>query len=402
MCVSPIKIKNLNYGASIEYQRKFPWKDYSSPVIEVPCGHCDECIHARQDAIVQRVQLESIKNHLFMCTLTYQEAFIPFLMINGKKFRYADVHDVQCMIKMLKKYNAFGIPFRYLAVSEFGTEKGRPHFHVLFLFDKKFFPNEKDDYIAACDSFASRSQHYFTCLRFWRRNVGSRRKPIWQPLTKYREKWIDGVLNRNYDFHYINPFITQNGVSDCGAYVLKYMFKPSDQVAKKQHALRLNLSQQDYEEVWNLVKPRCFKSIGFGLNAEVQLKQGKYIIDEDIKKKILNDIAISRSTLDFPALFHIDTGEAKPLAEYYRHFSSYKPPCDDDLPTSPSEEVTPLAKLRLPLFTYEDKLHFYRKAPKFKEKKNQTQLEFHSNRYERLQDRADNTGFDDRFNVVAQ
>lgn len=404
MCVSPIKIPNKNFGTPKRVADKFPWKEFQSPYIEVPCGHCDECIRAKQDAIVQRVQMESLKNHIFMCTLTYQEAFIPFIMVNGKKTKYADVHDVQCMIKMLKKYNVFGIPFRYMGVSEYGSKYGRPHFHLIFLFDKKYFPNEKDQYVTACEAFASKSQHYFDCLCFWRRNIGSRRRPIWQPLTKYRERWIDGVLNKNYDFHYINPFLTKNGVSDCGAYVVKYMFKPSDQVTKKQTALRLNLSPEDYEEVWNIIKPRCFKSIGFGLNADVQLKKGKFIIDEDIKKKILRDIAVSRQNLDFPAIFHIDSGKPKMLAEYYRSFAYYDFFDEgEDLPAA-ADELTPPSKRKYPLFSYDDRYYFYLKSKLYNKQnpiKNQTQLENSSESFKRHQDRADKLGRDRNFNVVS-
>ena len=174
MCVSPISIPNKNHYLRREDRerliKKFPYKDYTSLYIKVPCGHCQECIRQKQDALVQRVMLESLKNHLFMCTLTYQNKFLPFINVNGKKIRYADPRDVQLMIKMLKKDNAFGIPFRYMAVSEFGEERHRPHFHVLFLFPKSYFPDEKESYISACESFSSKYNHYFTCLNYWRRN----------------------------------------------------------------------------------------------------------------------------------------------------------------------------------------------------------------------------------------
>ena len=45
----------------------------------------------------------------------------------GYSIRFADVTDVQKMFKRLRKKNAFGRPFRYLAVSELGSKKGRPH-----------------------------------------------------------------------------------------------------------------------------------------------------------------------------------------------------------------------------------------------------------------------------------
>ena len=289
MCDSPIVIKNLNCFKesrfSMELSKQMPWKDFTSPYINVPCGHCKSCIRQKQDGIVQRVQLESQKNHLFMLTLTYAPEALPILNVNGKKIRFADTSDLRNMIKMLRKDNAFGIPFRFLAVSELGSLRGRPHFHVLLLFPKEFFPAEKEAYIAACDSFASKSQHYFTALKYWRRNLGSRRSPKWLPLTRYKEVWHNGILRKNYDFHYINPFLTKNGVEDCGMYVLKYMFKPSNRAVKLKAALALNLDYDEYRSVWEKVRPRYFASIGFGYNAKVQLKSRKFEKDEDIIKQ---------------------------------------------------------------------------------------------------------------------
>lgn len=321
MCDSPIHIKNLNRikdrKIADRLKARFPWKDYTSAYIDVPCGHCRSCIRAKQDALVQRVQFESTKNHLFMATLTYSPKMLPHYMINGYNICYADVTDVQKCIKMLRKDNAFGIPFRTLCVSELGSKRGRPHFHILFLFPKSYFPDDKEAYIAECDSFASKSRHYFTLLNYWRRNYGSRRIPDWHNLTDYKEKWINGKLNKNYDFHYINPFLTTNGVEDCGMYVLKYMFKPSDRAVKLQQALRLNLSEADFDKVWRIVKPRTFKCIGFGYNAEVQLRQKVFNRDPDIINKLKEDVRISRDNLNYPSHFHPFTGKQQLIAPYY-------------------------------------------------------------------------------------
>lgn len=326
MCDSPIRIPNPNFFpktdrkkvdvAHLKYLR--PWVDFSSRTIEVPCGHCKSCIRQKQDSLVQRVQFESRKNHLFMCTLTYAPEVLPSLVVGDHEIRYADVSDVRNMVKMLRKENAFGIPFRLLYVSEFGSERGRPHFHLLFLFSKDHFPLDKDDYIAACDSFASESQHYFTVLRYWRRNIGSRRVPEWIPLTRYKEKWFRGVLRKNYDFHYINPFLTSNGVEDCGMYVLKYMFKPSDRAVRLQQALRLNLDEKEYERVWSIVRPRYCASVGFGYNVKnVQLNKGTYEKDPEIVSELRACVDLSRRELDYPSYFHPFNGRQQLISPYY-------------------------------------------------------------------------------------
>lgn len=125
MCISPIRIKNPNLGL-VGPNAQF--KDTVSHYINVPCGVCHECVSHRQMQMVQRLQVEALVNHLFFCTLTYNDEMMPVITTStGFDIRYADVRDVQNMFKRLRKKNAFGRPFRYLAVSELGSKRGRPH-----------------------------------------------------------------------------------------------------------------------------------------------------------------------------------------------------------------------------------------------------------------------------------
>lgn len=125
MCLSPVSIENPNYGRKDKHAQ---FIDVVSRRIYVPCGHCAECIQSRQLQFVQRIQMEEIVNHLFFCTLTYNNDMMPVVSTStGYDIRFADVSDVQKMFKRLRKRNAFGRPFRYFGVSELGTKKGRPH-----------------------------------------------------------------------------------------------------------------------------------------------------------------------------------------------------------------------------------------------------------------------------------
>lgn len=321
MCTSPIYIENKNFFSSSYHKerlsKKFPWKDYTSKTLKVKCGHCRECIRQRQDALVQRIQLESLKNHFFMCTLTYQNSELPVYQVGDYSIRYADYKDVKYCLNRLRLKNSFGLPFRTLTVSELGSKRGRPHFHILFMFPKFYFSENKEDYIQECDSFASNSQHYFTVLNEWRRNYGSRKFPDWHNLTVYTERFINGSLKKNYDFHYVNPFLTSNGVEDCGYYVLKYMFKPSDRAVKLQQALRLNLSPEEYDKVWNKVRPRYVVPIGFGLNSEVDIKRKVNNPDSDLLSKLSKDLDYSKQNLDYPAYFNPFTGKQQLFSNYY-------------------------------------------------------------------------------------
>lgn len=86
--------------------------------------------------LVQRIQMESLYNHIFFGTLTYNDECLPAINVNDHLIRYADLNHVVLSIKRLRKDKAFGRDFRYFLVSELGTLKGRPHFHCLFLLPK--------------------------------------------------------------------------------------------------------------------------------------------------------------------------------------------------------------------------------------------------------------------------
>lgn len=297
MCISPIKIRNPNYGQS-KIGLNF-LKDCTSQYISIPCGHCVECIRSKQMQLVQRVIMESTQNIFFFATLTYNNDMLPRIVVNDYSIRYADISDLQKMFKRLRKDNAFGYPFRYFAVSELGSKRGRPHFHCLFLLEKKFFPTYND--ILTQESLMFRK-----VLEYWSRNVGSKRKPVYIPCCTFRRAWRDGRLISNYDLHYVNPAFSKDGVSDVGFYVLKYMLKPSQRTVDLQRALRLNLSEEDYYKVWSLIRPRYVKSIDFGLSKSP-------VVQEYLR----NSVALSKQSQEFPCFYHPVTGNSFPLSRFY-------------------------------------------------------------------------------------
>lgn len=125
MCISPNKILNpyRNYRGPNAFLH-----DCVSQFIYVPCGVCKECVALKQMYLVQRVQMEAKNCFLFFSTLTYNNEFLPHVSSStGYTFSYADMHHLQLLFKRLRNINAFGRPFRYLAVSERGSERGRPH-----------------------------------------------------------------------------------------------------------------------------------------------------------------------------------------------------------------------------------------------------------------------------------
>lgn len=316
MCISPIRIRNPNLGLTGPNAQ---FKDCVSRFINVPCGVCHECVASRQMQMVQRLQVESLVNHLFFCTLTYNNDLLPKVSTStGYDIRYADVTDVQKMFKRLRKRNAFGRPFRYLAVSELGSAKGRPHFHILWL-----IPKFDDDDKNTCLSLEKLM--FDEVLSEWKKNFGARKFPDWKPLCTYVRKYVHGRLRSNFDLHYVNPILSNGGEADVAFYCLKYMMKPSNRLIRLQQALKLNLPDDEYENIWKIVRSRHFESEGFGLGTSDFIKQGShrvYQVPDKVYEYLRSSIELSKkgNGIDdpMPSVFSPSDGSSRPLAKYYK------------------------------------------------------------------------------------
>lgn len=257
--------------------------------------------------------MESMVNHIFMVTLTYNNEMIPSLEVNEHEILYADHNDVIHMFKRLKRYNLLKYPFRYFGVQELGKKRGRPHFHLLILIPKQYLPTYAEilDYETYLRS---------TLLAHWSRNIGNNRKPVYKPLCTYVRKFIAGKWRSNYDCHYVNPQNSSDGIADSAFYVTKYMLKRSDREIRLQQALRLNLSESEYEFIWQTVRSRSFYSTGYGLSPS---QEGKNTIQEiRPNEKIVSYLRDSvrrsiRAGTPFPCFYNPLNGNTFPLARYY-------------------------------------------------------------------------------------
>lgn len=319
MCLHPIQIPNPNYGLdNVEYGFM---KDTVSKYILIPCRHCPECYANMQMQLVQRVQMECLDQHAFFCTLTYNNESMPYLEIpstDGKSvrsIRYSDVSDLQNMFKRLRKRNAFGRPFRYLAVSELGSKRARPHFHVLF-----FIPRYKDDDFNTCLNLEDRM--FKAVLLEWRRNYSSDwRRPDYRPLCTFQRKWTRRGLSSTFDLHYANERLSDNGIADVGFYITKYMTKPGKHAERLQQALHMNLDLDSYEDVWSIIKPRFFASIGFGVNPVIDAKSGRIkSLSPTIVEYLRNCVQKSIGQYDSPRFINPVNGQTFPLSRYYYSF----------------------------------------------------------------------------------
>lgn len=165
-------------------------------------------------------------------------------------------------------------------------------------------------------------------LSEWKRNITENliefrgklvqdwRNPVWKPLCTYVRKFVRGKLRTNYDLHYVNPITSDGGTADVGFYVLKYMMKPSDRAQRLQQALRLNLDEEEYDQVWSLVKPDVFYSLHFGLAGEGKRKEWKP--SQRIVDYVKDSISKSKKTSDYPEFINPVDGKHFPLSRFYK------------------------------------------------------------------------------------
>lgn len=103
----------------------------------VPCGKCLSCLSRRRSSWSFRLNQEMrVSTSAHFLTLTYSDENLPR---SPTGFPVVVKRDVQLWLKRFRKLLS---PFkvRYFAVSEYGTQTFRPHYHVI-LFN---FPNHLD------------------------------------------------------------------------------------------------------------------------------------------------------------------------------------------------------------------------------------------------------------------
>ncbi|UPW41555.1 replication initiator protein [Peromfec virus RodF8_58] len=124
-CLHPIHIDIEAYGLN-----------YSK--VPVPCGHCEACLHSRaRDWQIRLYEEMKTAKTAYFLTLTYNDDNVPTVPIwdesTGEylgRRQTVKVRDLQLFWKKLRKRfpNA---NLRYFAVSEYGPQTLRPHYHAI-------------------------------------------------------------------------------------------------------------------------------------------------------------------------------------------------------------------------------------------------------------------------------
>lgn len=286
MCLTPITIKNPYLGLGhlgVNFLH-----DCTSTTIQVPCGNCPSCIALKQMFILQRVQMESLRSHLFMFTLTYNDKSLMFAHCGEYHIPVPLYTDIRRMFKRI--YNS-GIRVRYFVCSEYGKLHFRPHFHGILAVEKT------DEDVRLVEKRFSR-----LIRKEWRRNYGSKRKPIYRSLSTDVFK---GGRNTTYDFHYIEPIRGHD--NDVSYYVSKYVTKLDKRTDKLLAKIKLDdsLTDDEMDFLYKAVKPMRLMSKDFG--------DWKF---PAIKSKITS-MSSRKTDYLYPQFFDIYTGQQMPMSPYY-------------------------------------------------------------------------------------
>lgn len=303
MCTSPITIENPNFR-----QGKLGFNRIHNTIdkyIQVPCGHCRQCIATKQSYFLQKYDVELMDNELFFFTLTYKDDFLPRFPDIIPEFAGLPcfrISDFQKMIKRIRKRVKFD--FKYVLVCEYGGAKHRPHYHGLLSLPRSLIP----------DIFTARQYEKMLWQLFfdeWRINLGSTRKPKYEKLFDYYNLFG----RRNFDFHYVEHFY--NAEQSLPYYVSKYLFKYDSYFNSLYRRIRaLDDNQQflyDVEEQKFLLqhfRPRlCFsKDFGFAHSQE----------QKDYIEHCVNS-SLSMDPTSFPQYSYKITGKKFQLAPIYRN-----------------------------------------------------------------------------------
>lgn len=177
--------------------------------VTVGCRKCPACQANRRKQWFFRLKLEEKYCLVSFCaTLTYDDLNLPDLSGDFHPINYDDVQKLHK--KLRKKYD-----FRFFAVCEYGAERLRPHYHILYFFDDNIcYLDFLDDlyrnwFDGTCrislDVTTDRAAEY--CLKYCLSSTDEKVDDKYRPLIRCSNRpyigyrWLDqpGVLSYLHD-----------------------------------------------------------------------------------------------------------------------------------------------------------------------------------------------------------
>lgn len=136
MCISPLSKRTDN---GIEF---------------VPCGQCSECLRKRQQDWTIRTLIEwehTVVRRKFIpyfVTLTYDDSHISIIDTDIEPIyvlNYKDVHQLWNYLRIAKGWHAER-DYRFFLCGEYGSQRHRPHYHLLLFVRDEQFVKDLSDY----------------------------------------------------------------------------------------------------------------------------------------------------------------------------------------------------------------------------------------------------------------
>lgn len=272
--------------------------------------------------------------------------------VTSEYMPYADHTHLQSVIRHFREFvdtcpELQGRKFKYLAVSELGGQRGRPHFHVLL-----FFEHRPADFLLGLKSYRHFSSYMvrpsirenLTLIIYnwwrdnWAVNVGSRKNPIWEPLYTFVRRpdpSSPSGFKCTFDCHFVANESTDAGFMDVAFYVSKYIMKSSDREIKRKVFLQNNLDDATFAKFWKLVRSRMMISKGFGTFSDTLVNDsGRHFIvpSSVVVHELHNNVCVDAGVSPGPVFIAAD-GVHRPLARYYynKHFEGQYVVTVDDI-----------------------------------------------------------------------
>lgn len=147
MCYYPISIINPSKYVDIHRKDRF--------ILQVPCGKCAECQKTKSLEWNFRTYYEFLRifelggdNFAYFDTLTYDDEHLPFMsdiipeLPRVPCFRSIDLVNFLKNLRtnLSRKFHIDKDAFSYFICSEYGSLRGRPHYHMLLFMRCKIDP----------------------------------------------------------------------------------------------------------------------------------------------------------------------------------------------------------------------------------------------------------------------
>lgn len=257
--------------------------------------------------------MESMDTYQYMVTLTYDNKHLPKLVTSlGEVFYYADYKHIQSTIKRVRKY--FCRPLRFVATSERGGKRHRPHWHLIL-----FVPKLPED--SPFTGKVLESELFDLFKLHWSKNIGTNRKPIYEPFFQYVRYFSRGLVHTNYDLHLIEPRLKSDGkmdtMQDVSFYVSKYLCKYNDN--KLRIKVKNNYTPTEAHYIIETIKCRRITSVSFGsrdFSGHIASPDKRLFPQEAINSYVRGCIERSKQQkLEFPTFFYLE-GQNYPLSGY--------------------------------------------------------------------------------------